>query len=263
MAAPDRFADELATAIAAAEAAGREVMKLRQNGMRYGHKDGFELVSEADLRASEMLHEALTTAFPDAGWLGEEHVDTEERLDRERVWIVDPIDGTREFLQGIPEFAVSIGMVVHGRPVLGVVHNPATSETDGAVCVDVPERSNRRASADEPLDVLVSRHEMRWRDVPPLPRGTRLLGVGSVAYRLALLSRGKGHALVTMYGRAEWDVAAGVALCSAAGMRATDVLGGELRFNQPDPQIRGILAGEPIAHDAIIGHFRKLGAIPD
>ena len=253
------FAQELKVAVEAAEAAGREVMRLRQDGMRFGHKEDFELVSEADLRASEMLHEALTKPFPDAGWLGEEHVDTTVRLGKERVWIVDPIDGTREFLQGIPEFAVSIGLAVDGQPVLGVVHNPATGETDAAVCAGAEEHPALLAPA--PLEVMVSRNELRWRDIPPLPSGTRVAGLGSVAYRLALLARGRGHAVLTGYGRAEWDVAAGVALCLAAGMRTTDVLGGPLQFNQPDPYVKGILAGHRGAHDAIQEHFRRLGAI--
>ena len=257
----DPFAAELRTAVEAAEAAGRVVMEMREQGMRFGHKEDFELVSEADLRASEMLHEALTGAFPDAGWLGEEHIDNRDRLTKERVWVVDPIDGTREFLQGIPQFAVSVGLVVDGDPVLGVVHNPASGETDAAVCVESAEHP--ATPAPVPFDVLVSRNELRWRDIPPLPVGTRVAGLGSVAYRLALLARKEGHAVITMYGRAEWDVAAGVALCRAAGMRATDVLGGPLAFNQPDPAIKGILAGVGGVHDAILQHFRTIGAIRD
>jgi myo-inositol-1(or 4)-monophosphatase len=256
----DPYREELRAAVEAAEAAGREIMRLRQNGMRYGHKEDFELVSEADLHASDMLHEALMEGFPDTGWLGEEHADNAERLRKERVWIVDPIDGTREFLQGIPEFAVSIGLAVEGKPVLGVVHNPATGDTDAAVCVEVDERP--LAPAPRPFDVLVSRNELRWRDIPPLPEGTRVAGLGSVAYRLALLSRGTGHAVITGYGRAEWDVAAGVALCRAVGLRVTDVLGGDLEFNQPEPYVKGILAGHGGVHDAIQDHFRRLGALP-
>ena len=120
--------EELRIATEAALRAGEEVARLRREGVRYGRKDGWELVSEADLHASEILHAALTVPFPSYGWLGEEHTDTDERLGRERVWIVDPIDGTREYLQGIPEYAISVGLVINGRPALGVVHNPATGE---------------------------------------------------------------------------------------------------------------------------------------
>ncbi|MCC6381773.1 MAG: 3'(2'),5'-bisphosphate nucleotidase CysQ [Dehalococcoidia bacterium] len=247
---------ELQVARAAARAAGDEVRRMREAGLRFGYKDGRELVSEADLRAAEMLHAALTAAFPHDGWLGEEHADSDDRLPCERVWVVDPIDGTREYLQGIPEYAVSVGLVVEGHPALGVVYNPATAELYGAVCLGVGERPPRAGAAT--FDVLVGRSEHRWQELPPLPVGARPRGVGSVAYRLALLAAGRGDAVLTGYGRAEWDVAAGAALCLAAGLRVTGVLGDGLRFNQPDPYVRGLLAAEPGLHAHLAGFFQRL-----
>lgn len=248
--------DEKRVAIEAAVAAGREVMHLRESGMRFGRKHGHELVSEADLHAAEMLHAALTGAFPDTGWLSEEHIDDGDRLRRERVWVVDPIDGTREFLQGIPEFAISVALVVDGDVVLGVVHNPATGEMFAA-SFGVP-RLPVPALRPPPYRYLVGRMEARWDEVPPLPGNPQTIGIGSVAYRLALLAAGKGDAVVTNYGRAEWDVAAGIAICREAGLEATDVLGGALRFNKPDPEIRGLLVAHPALHREVVGHFHRL-----
>jgi myo-inositol-1(or 4)-monophosphatase len=196
-----------------------------------------------------MLHEALTTAFPDTGWLSEEHTDTSERLRRERVWIVDPIDGTREFLQGLPEYAISVALVVNGAPVLGVVYNPATGEMHAATCHETPERAP--AERQDGFAVLVGRGEQGHDMLPPLPRGARVRAIGSVAYRMALVAGGAGDAALTGYGRAEWDVAAGAALCLAAGLRVTDALGSPLRFNQRDPSVRGLLAAEPGLHQRI------------
>jgi len=243
------FEAELQSAIDASRSAGAEVARLRQNGVRYGHKAGRELVSEADLRAAEMLHEALTAAFPDTGWLSEEHVDTSERLRRERVWIVDPIDGTREFLQGLPEYAISVALVVQGAPVLGVVYNPATSEMHAAACYEATERAP--TARLEQFAVLVGRGEHSHDRIPPLPPGSRTRPIGSVAYRMALVASGTGDAALTGYGRAEWDVAAGTALCLAAGLRVTDALGSPLQFNQPDPYVRGLLTAEPGLHRRI------------
>jgi myo-inositol-1(or 4)-monophosphatase len=107
----------------------------------------------------------------------------------------------------------------------------------------------------------VSRNESRWGDIPPLPQGANPVGVGSVAYRLAMLAKGRAHAGVTAYGRSEWDVAAGVALCMAAGLRTTDVLGEEIPFNQEEPYVRGLLVGQPAVHQAISEHFRRVGAV--
>jgi myo-inositol-1(or 4)-monophosphatase len=250
------FEDELATAVAAARAAGDEVARMRRDGLRYGHKEGRELVSEADIRAAEMLHAAITMAFPSDGWLSEEHTDTAHRLDRDRVWIVDPIDGTREYLMGIPEYAISVGLVVEGEPVLGVIYNPAADDLHAAVCAGSEEAPAGLTPRE--YRVLVGRGEQRWDEVPPLPPGAETRGVGSVAYRLALVAAGRGEAVVTGYGRAEWDVAAGVALCRAAGLRATGVLGDSLEFNQPEPWVRGLLVAKPALHGVISSHFRQL-----
>jgi len=248
--------EELRIARNSALAAGAEVARFRRDGVRYGHKDGHELVSEADIRAAEMLHAALTSAFPDTGWLSEEHTDTDARQGHDRVWIVDPIDGTREYLQGIPEYAISVALVIHGEPALGVVYNPAKDEMHAAVCVGAEERPSARVPAT--FDVLVGRGEERWDEVPPLPAGGRSRGVGSVAYRLALLAAGEGDAVLTGYGRAEWDVAAGAALCRAAGLRFTGVLGDRLTFNKPDPYVRGLLVAEPGLHASLEAHFQRL-----
>lgn len=243
------YSAELRAAVEAALAAGDEVARLRKSGLRYGHKAGRELVSEADIVAAEMLHGALTAAFPGYGWLSEEHRDTAERLGRERVWVVDPIDGTREYLQGYPEYSVSVALAVGGLPVLGVVYNPATGELHSGTCHEASE--DAMAPAGEETEVLVGRGEHGYDDLPPLPRGTRTRGVGSVAYRLALVASGTGDAVLTGYGRAEWDVAAGAALCLAAGLRVTDALGSPLRFNQPDPYVKGLLVAVPALHQRI------------
>ncbi|HEX6032185.1 MAG TPA: 3'(2'),5'-bisphosphate nucleotidase CysQ [Tepidiformaceae bacterium] len=249
------FDDELRIASDAVREAGGEVARLRREGLRYGRKDGWELVSEADLHAAELLHDRLLNAFPSDGWLNEEHRDTADRLGCDRTWIVDPIDGTREYLQGIPEYAISVGLSFCGAPVLGVVYNPATEEFFAAR-VDGASEKTPSALWKPRYDVLVGRGEHSWDELPPLPSGARVHGVGSVAYRLALLSAGKkGDAVLTGYGRMEWDVAAGVALCLAAGLRVTDVLGEPLAFNKPSPHIRGLVVAEPGLHNRIVQHI--------
>ncbi|GIW13045.1 MAG: hypothetical protein KatS3mg062_0484 [Tepidiforma sp.] len=250
------YGRELEVARDAALAAGELIERLRREGVRYGRKAGRELVSEADLEAAALLERRLLGAFPGDGWLSEEHRDSRERLGVRRVWVVDPIDGTREYLQGVPEYAVSVALVVEGQPVLGVVHNPATGELFAEVCSGATERPPTEPTG-QPFEALVGRGEHAWDDLPPLPEGAIVRPVGSVAYRLALLSRGEGNATLTGFGRAEWDVAAGAALCMAAGLRVTGVLGDRLVFNQPRPMVRGLLAAEPGLHERLTRFFSQ------
>jgi myo-inositol-1(or 4)-monophosphatase len=247
---------ELRVATDAALKAGEEVARFRRDGVRYGRKDGWELVSEADIRAAEILHEAITGAFPDDGWLSEEHTDTIDRLGCRRVWIVDPIDGTREYLQGIDEYAISVGLAIDGEPALGVVHNPATGQLFAAECTSAAPRPPTE-STGVAFEVLCGRGEQLHDEMPPLPEGAATRGMGSVAYRLALLANGEGNAALSGYGRAEWDVAAGIALCRAAGLLATDIFGEPIRFNQPDPYVRGFLAAEPGLHSRLATFFQQ------
>jgi myo-inositol-1(or 4)-monophosphatase len=109
-------------------AAGR--LALHDFSARGAHwfKGPGQIVTAADLEIDRLLHEDLTGAFPDDGWLSEERADDRARLYRQRVWMVDPIDGTRAFANGLPEFAISVALLHTDAPVLGVVFNPATGE---------------------------------------------------------------------------------------------------------------------------------------
>ena len=248
------YENELQICIDSVHKAGVEILKMRNEGIRYGHKSGRELVSEADLKVSEILRDSLTFHFPDTGWLSEEDVDTADRLQKERVWIVDPIDGTREFLQGLPEYAISVALVVQGNPVLGVVCNPATKETFSSICSTEDNlfiKNQKNSTFSKKLNeytVLISRGEYQFREVPPLPGTPTVIPLGSVAYRLALLSAGKADLTISWHARMEWDVAAGTALCLAKGIQVTDFLGEPLQFNQPFPSIHGLLAAKPELH---------------
>ena len=194
-------------------------------------------------------------AFPDDAWLSEEAHDDRERLLHRRVWIVDPLDGTREFLQGVPEYAVSIALAVNGQAVLGVVYNPAADEMYAATSGSVDGRFGLEdVNALSESYMLVGRGEWHYGDLPPVPDGTKVMPVGSIAYRMALLATGKGCLVFTPGRRSEWDVAAGAALLDAAGATVTDIEGKALQFNQAEPSIKGLIAARPRVH----GEARRL-----
>ena len=123
------FNEELIAAKVAARNAGKILMKYYKSEDNEVKMKGIDNpVTIADNEADKYLFEFLIGEFPDDGWLSEETVDTEERLSKNRVWIVDPLDGTKEFIEGIPHFSVSIALVHDGDPVIGVIYNPATNE---------------------------------------------------------------------------------------------------------------------------------------
>src|SRR5687768_16122139 len=161
----DRQGD-LELAIRAARAAGEAVMPSFGGGVEVRYKGPEQPVTDADLAADRVLREMLTGARPEYGWLSEETKDSPDRLSRERLWVVDPIDGTNSFVEGYPEFAVSIGLVERGRAVVGVVFNPATDELyhamagGGAFRDGAPIRVSATADAAAVRTVLASRWEI-------------------------------------------------------------------------------------------------------
>ena len=206
-------------------------------------------VTEADRRIDAILRRALPR--PGEGWLSEETVDDPARLDRHRVWIVDPVDGTREFVEGLPEWCISIGLVEDGRAVAGGIFNPAAgnlvlgSLETGVTLNGEPARVSGRAELDGAL-VMASRSEVRrgeWERFQGL--GFTVEASGSVAYKLAQVAAGLIDATWTLVPKNEWDVAAGAALVTAAGGEVLTLDAEPPRFNRRKTLFRGFVATPP------------------
>jgi myo-inositol-1(or 4)-monophosphatase len=205
-------------------------------------------VTSADLAVNHILHDRLSTAFPEDGWLSEETADNEERLSRKRVWIVDPIDGTRSFVRGLPEFCLSVALVENGVPTVAAIFNPATGEFFSAIR-GRGLRFERLLNADQPSFIsperpvaLVNPWELRVGRLEGLQAHLHCRPIGSIAYVLALVAAGQADAAVTLAGGNEWDIAAGVLLVEESGGRATTAAGHPVTFNRPDPRLPGTLA---------------------
>jgi myo-inositol-1(or 4)-monophosphatase len=250
-------ADDLAVLTEAALAAGRIAMRFWRQAPKSWDKGGEHgPVSEADLAVNAALHERLRVARPGYGWLSEETPDDAARLAHDRVFVVDPIDGTRAFLAGEDGFAVSLAVVQAGRPVAGVVHLPAKGRTyaaavDGPALLDgAPIACSTRADVTG-ADVLTSRASMapeHWPGgVPDLKRSFRT----SLAWRLCLVAEGRHDAMLTLRDTWEWDIAAGALIAERAGCRVTDRRGTPLRFNAAHPQVDGVVAANPVLHQAL------------
>ena len=218
------YNEELIAAKVAARNAGKILMKYYQSDNKEVKMKGVDNpVTIADNEADQYLCDFLTGEFPNDGWLSEETVDTDERLNKDRVWIVDPLDGTKEFIEGIPHFSVSIGLVYNSEPVVGVIYNPATDEMFSCQKgKGVYLNGNKVIASKKNLlidsKITVSRSELKRNEWEPYKNNFKSIDpIGSVAYKLALVSAGKYDIFATVAPKNEWDICAGDCLISEAG----------------------------------------------
>jgi myo-inositol-1(or 4)-monophosphatase len=249
---------ELALAKKAARAAG-EILRSywKREGLKVGSKGHDNPVTQADLEADSAIKKLLRDPFPTYGWLSEETADNDDRLKCRRVWIVDPLDGTKEFINGIPEFAVAIALIEDEVPVLGVTYNPIKREmywsARGVGChLNTRRVRVTRTRVLKRATVLASRSETGRGEWDVFRGILKAKPTGSVAYKLALVAAGDGDATFTRSPKSEWDIASGAALVADAGGTITDIKGRALRFNQRDVKLEGLIADNTILHAALL-----------
>jgi myo-inositol-1(or 4)-monophosphatase len=257
-------APDLALLVDAARAAG-EIAERHwgQDPRTWDKPGGAGPVTEADLEVDRMLHAELLAARPDYGWLSEETADTPDRLARDRVFVVDPIDGTRSFMAGQRTFAHALAVVENGVPVAGVVYLPLRDKLytaalgAGAFLNGTRVRVSRRTEVAG-ATVLAARPNFEphhWGGATPdLERHFR----SSLAYRLALAGEGRFDAMMTLRNSWEWDIAAGCLIVTEAGGRVTDRHGAALRFNNPSAQTLGVLAANPELHAGLSARLTSM-----
>ncbi|MBF0414600.1 MAG: 3'(2'),5'-bisphosphate nucleotidase CysQ [Magnetococcales bacterium] len=260
----------LPTMIQAARAAGALIMghfRLGQDRSKSGkilEKGPDHPVTQADLEANEAIRNLLMASTPDYGWLSEETADSQDRLHKQRVWIVDPLDGTKEFIQGFPEFAVSIALVEEGRPVCACLYNPAKVELFTAIAGKGSRKNDRPIQTSRTTQLkhavcLTSRSETSRGEWEPFKDEFTLKTTGSIAYKLALLASGAADFTFTLTPKNEWDVAAGILLVLEAHGQVTDKMGMRISFNQPSPKLSAILSSNGQLHPALL---RRLASVP-
>jgi len=250
------YAEILKRIYAALEASRKVFARFTPGAIETEYKVGHDPVTEADRALDAVLRKELLRSGE--GWLSEESADDPIRLQRSRVWVVDPLDGTREFVQGIPEFCVSIGFVEDGRPVAGGICNPATNELflgsveSGVTYNGKPAQPSQRKTLDGSL-VLASRSEVKrgeWKAFENSKATIRPMG--SVAYKLALVSAGLADVTFTLTPKNEWDVVAGAALVQSAGGFVSTLEKTSLTANRRDPLLSGLLASGPFLKDELL-----------
>jgi myo-inositol-1(or 4)-monophosphatase len=255
--------NELELAVAAAREAGAIIRSLYGTGIAVTEKGdrGDSPLTEADTRANDALRRRISAAFPADGWLSEESTDTAERLGKRRVWIIDPLDGTKEFVRNVAELAVCVALVEDGVPIVGVTYNPIREETftavrgRGATLNGRPVRVSNTREVTAAV-VLASRSETERGEWERFRGCFGIETCGSVAYKLARVAAGSADATFTLSPKSEWDVCSSACVIECAGGRVTDIAGHPLRYNQPSPTVAGVVATNGALHDELLDLLR-------
>jgi myo-inositol-1(or 4)-monophosphatase len=262
------YADILRRIEAALQASRAVFARFTPGEVEAEYKAGNDPVTQADRAVDAVLRDNLLR--DGGGWLSEESADDLSRLEKSRVWVVDPLDGTREFVMGLPEFCVSIGFVENGRPVAGGIYNPATQETIlGAIDCGVtyngkPARPSERQTLSGSL-ILASRSETKRGEWQQFQSGNyQIRPMGSVAYKLGLVAVGLADITFTLTPKNEWDVAAGAALVASAGGFVAMLDNTPLRCNNRNPLLSGLMASGPHLREPLLavleGHLLPVAA---
>jgi myo-inositol-1(or 4)-monophosphatase len=241
--------------------AGRIIEATRSEAMESEMKaEGRGPVTRADQEADRFLRKSLLSLLR-AGWLSEETRDDLVRLEATRTWIVDPLDGTREFIRGLPEYAVSIALVDSGHPILAVVRNPMTEETFWACRGEGAFQDDRLLLIREGSTLLASRTEVADGEFESFSADWTVRPCGSIAYKMALVAAGRAAGTLSRGPKGEWDICAGSLVVEEAGGIVTDAAGHPCRFNRSPPRVESVVAAAPRTHARLLAEIRTLAPV--
>ncbi|MEK7432117.1 MAG: inositol monophosphatase family protein [Cyanobacteriota bacterium] len=236
------------------------IEKYFKSNVEVSYKTDDTPVTIADKETNNFLREKLLALLPNSGWLSEEDTDDKKRLDCEYVWVVDPLDGTKEFTNKIPEMAISIGLVKDNKSILGAIMNPITKE--GGICSIWEENvfwgfdENEEHSKNS---IIVSRTEFNSKRLDNFNFEINLKPIGSVAYKLLRISAGMNDMYFSVFPKSEWDICAGVAMIELTQQKYFRFDGKNNRFNLDDTRIQsGALAGKEEIVNNFIDNFKNL-----
>jgi myo-inositol-1(or 4)-monophosphatase len=237
---------ELAALVGAIRVAGAKARELVKGGFEVYTKPDRSPVTTVDHEVNRILHEMQRREFPQDGWLSEESPDDPVRLTNTRVWIVDPIDGTKALVNRMPEFCISAALIERNAPVVAAILNPSTDELFTAVrggglfLNNAPVTLSPIHEADSLI--MVNAWEFRSNRWSTLAATSRCRPMYSIANALALVAAGRVQAVLTIEPENEWDLAAGVLLIEESGGTISDAAGKAFTFNQPTPRLHGTIA---------------------
>jgi myo-inositol-1(or 4)-monophosphatase len=248
--------DDLALLLDTLKQAGTIAMRYHGKKPKRWHKPDGTVVTEADIAVDDFLKQTICNARPDDGWLSEETKDTPERLSKSRLWIADPIDGTRAFSEGRHEFGIGMALATDGKAELGAIYCPSTDHMYHAVKGAGAFRNGRRLLVqDASTSIIFPRkaHDAAKAAGFPAQVGAEI----PLLLRLAAVATGEHGGAVSFGAKNDWDIAAGHLLVTETGGHVTNQRGEELVYNQPNPQQQGLVAANQKWHERLITLLRE------
>jgi len=251
----------------AAHEAGKLALDYRKRGLKIWSKGEAGPVTDADQAVDALLQERLRAARPGYGWLSEETADSPERLRHERIFVVDPIDGTVAFMKSKPWWTVALAVIENGKPTAAVIFAPALGECfeaaagEGALLNGEPIQASDTDSLEDAAMLAPANlfDQPMWPEKWPVMRFDKR---NSIAYRLALVGAGAFDAAMALSPKWDWDVAAGALIAEEGGARCTDHLGRPYHFNRPDPRQPSLVCAAPALHPLILKRCAPI-SLPD
>jgi 3'(2'), 5'-bisphosphate nucleotidase len=271
----ESYGHELRVALELAREAGAAILDLYDGPLNIEQKasaDDREPVTQADKLANEIIVSRLQREFPDDGILAEESIDTSHRLDKSRVWMIDPLDGTTGFIEGNGDFAVQIGLTENGECVLGVVYQPLTgvlyrAVRGGGTWIERPDFEPEQGRVSDRREISTMRlAASRSHPSPRMDKVLEAFGLrekilrGSVGIKVGLIIEQQCELYVHLSPRTkQWDTCAPEVILNEAGGCITDLFGRPLRYNHADVQNRnGVVASNGVSHDRIVALLQPL-----
>jgi myo-inositol-1(or 4)-monophosphatase len=249
--------DDLALLLSALREAGRVALDFHGKNPKKWNKPDGTVVTEADIAVDDLLKSTIIKARPDDGWLSEESPDTADRLSKSRLWIVDPIDGTRAFSDGTRFWGIGVALTENGAPILSGIYCPVDDVLYHAVKGGGAFRNNERLTSSESSGhVIVPR--LAALPVEASGFATQISSSWPMLLRFALIAEGHNAAAISLGNKQDWDLAAGVLLVTESGGKVTTQKGGQMQFNKPEHQQAGLVASQQKWHDRLLKAVENL-----
>ena len=261
------LADDHALLLATVREGGTLALSYFHDGVKHWEKGHDDPVSEADHAVDDLLKQKLLENRPGYGWLSEETEDNPARMACRDIWVVDPIDGTRAFIQQRAEFTVCAALVRNGRPVAAAVYNPAKEEFYDAILGGGARLNGEPITVTAKPDfegarLLTGRNLFKNSGPLHKPGNVTIHMVNSIAYRMCLVAEGRYDACISLSGKCDWDIAAAELILAEAGGVNTNSHGEDFAYNLPDTRHKSVISAGPAMHAHILQFLETIERPP-